>query len=127
MGAAEQDFTWDPSRPVTRRLAGVYGWVFGGPSSLDPSNPQRVALPRWVAYPPVRHIVQMISRKLTKSSCSSMPKTSQQAADMVERCRKIQALMQMSTAKDYMAKGVRLEVAPPSHTWYTAYLPTRGT
>ena len=52
-----------------------------------------------------------------------MPKTSKDAADMVERCRTIQALMQRSTAKDYMAKGVRLEVAPPSHTWYTAYVP----
>ena len=126
MGAAEQDFTWDPSRPVTRRLAGVYGWVFGGPSSLDPSNPQRVALPRWVAYPPVRHIVQMISVKL-KSSCSAMPKTSKQAADMVERCRKIQALMRMSAAKDYMAKGVRLEVALPPTRGTRLLYPTRGT
>ena len=119
MGAAEQDFRFDPSQPVNRRLAGVYGWVFGGPGSINPSNPQHVACPRWVAYPPVRHLIQQVSVK-NKSSCYSLPKTTKEAAGLVERCRRIQAVLQTSAGKAYMAKGLRLEVAPPSHTWHTA-------
>ena len=121
MGAAEQNFVFDSSQALARRLTGVYGWVFGGPGSIDPSNQQRVACPRWVGYPPVRHMLQMITKKI-KSSCDALPKTSSQAAELLERCRRIQTLMKMSIAKDYMEQGVRLEVAPPSHMWYTAFV-----